>query len=296
MARSEYDNRVDTLLSHWEDDIYGGVLGEDVLPAVNIYAYASLQEMTDVYDVPSTFPMLPSDWNIYDHYAIGLFTRLRSACISIRTALQSIQAHMDCHAAITVSRRGHESLWQVFWLCNPMRDANERIKRLLAITRQEIEDALGYFSDGINPEAENKLKEYSTNIAKVVGSELRYSARRGWKEYRDHHKGKFNDPLPEGLPPAPEDVDVDEIVWSMMSNLTHPNVVFDWINQMQEDSQDHMDKLQMLHVIGAMGVAANLSTLLMKEAGLPENQTLRVNGSFKTCVVAAQSLMEMQRD
>ena len=59
----------------------------------------------------------------------------------------------------------------------------------------------------------------------------------------------------------------------MMSNLTHPNVVFDWINQIQEDSQDRMDKLQLLCVIGSMGVATNLSTLLMQEASLPENQT-----------------------
>ena len=81
-----------------------------------------------------------------------------------------------------------------------------------------------------------------------------------------------------------------------MSNLTHPNVVFDRIIQIQEDSQDHMDRLQMLHVIGAMGVATNLSTLLMQEARLPENQTLRVNSSFKKCVVAAQSLMEIRRD
>ena len=296
MARSEYDNRVDTLLSYWEDDIYSGVLKENVLPAINIYAHGSLQEMTDVYDVPATFPMLPSDWEIYDHYAHALFARLSSACKSIRTALQSIQAHMECHAAIAASRRGHESLWQVFWLCNPTRDANERIKRLLIITKQEMEDALGYFSDGINSEAEAKLRGYTINIAKVVGSESRYSARRGWKEYRDHYKGKFNDTLPEGLLPAPEDVDVGRSVWSMMSNLTHPNVVFDWINQIQEDSQDRMDKLQLLCVIGAMGVATNLSTLLMQEARLPENQTLRINSSFEKCVVAAQSLIEIRRD
>ena len=170
MARSEYDNRVDTLLSYWEDDIYSGVLKENVLPAINIYAHASLQEMTDVYDVPATFPTLPSDWEIYDHYAHASFARLSSACKSIRTALQSMQAHMECHAAIAASRRGHESLWQVFWLCNPTKDANERIERLLIITKQEIEDALGYFSDGINSEAETKLKGYTTNIAKVVGS------------------------------------------------------------------------------------------------------------------------------
>ena len=52
----------------------------------------------------------------------------------------------------------------------------------------------------------------------------------------------------------------------------------------------------MLCVIGAMGVATNLSTLLMQEASLPENQTLRVNGSFEKCVVAAQSLMEIRRE
>lgn len=75
-----------------------------------------------------------------------------------------------------------------------------------------MEDALGYFSDGINSEAEAKLKGYTTNIVEVVGSESRYSARRGWKEYRDHYKGKFNDTLPGDLVPAPEDVDVDRSV------------------------------------------------------------------------------------
>lgn len=294
MTATEYDDRVDALLASWNDDIYGGVLESDVLPAIRIYAHASLAGMTDTYDVDATFPMLPSGWEIYDHYANGLFARLSSACTSIRSALQAIQAHMDCHATIAASRRAHESLWQVFWLCNPTMDADERIKRLLVITKQEIEDTLRYFSNRINPQVEDKLQDYNRNIGNVVGRS-RYSAKRGRSEYRDYYRGRFNDPLPEGLPPAPEDVDVDQIVWSGMSNMTHPNVVFDWIIQIQEESQDHMDRLQMLHVIGSMALAANLSTLLMQEAGVPENQVLRVNSSFKNCIVAAQSLIEMQR-
>lgn len=294
MTATEYDDRVDALLASWNDDIYGGVLESDVLPAIRIYAHASLAGMTDTYDVDATFPMLPSGWEIYDHYANGLFARLSSACTSIRSALQAIQAHMDCHATIAASRRAHESLWQVFWLCNPTMDADERIKRLLVITKQEIEDTLRYFSNRINPQVEDKLQDYNRNMGNVVGGS-RYSAKRGRSEYRDYYRGRFNDPLPEGLPPAPEDVDVDQIVWSGMSNMTHPNVVFDWIIQIQEESQDHMDRLQMRHVIGSMALAANLSTLLMQEAGVPENQVLRVNSSFKNCIVAAQSLIEMQR-
>lgn len=294
MTATEYDDRVDALLASWNDDIYGGVLESDVPPAIRIYAHASLAGMTDTYNVDATFPMLPSGWEIYDHYANGLFARLSSACTSIRSALQAIQAHMDCHATIAASRRAHESLWQVFWLCNPTMDADERIKRLLVITKQEIEDTLRYFSNRINPQVEDKLQDYNRNMGNVVGGS-RYSAKRGRSEYRDYYRGRFNDPLPEGLPPAPEDVDVDQIVWSGMSNMTHPNVVFDWIIQIQEESQDHMDRLQMRHVIGSMALAANLSTLLMQEAGVPENQVLRVNSSFKNCIVAAQSLIEMQR-
>ena len=292
MTATEYDDRVDEILSGWKDDIHGGILKDDVLPAINIYTHASLAGMTDTHDVEAIFLVSPSGWEIYDHYANGLFARLSSACTSISTALQAIQAHMDCHAAIAASRRAHESLWQAFWLCNPTMDANERIKRLLAITKQEMEDALGYFSNSINPQVEERLRDRSSNIGNAIG-DFRYSAKRGRSEYRDYYKGKFNDPLPEGLPPAPEGVDVDEIVWSGMSNLTHPNVVFDLVIQIQEDSQDHMDNLQMLHVIGSMGLAANLSTLLMQEARLPENQILRVNSSFKKCIVAAQSLIEI---
>lgn len=294
MTATEYDDRVDALLSSWKDDIYGGVLESDVLPAIRIYAHASLAGMTDTYDVDTTFPMLPAGWEIYDHYANGLFARLSSACTSIRSTLQAIHAHMDYHAAIAASRRAHESLWQVFWLCNPTIDANQRIKRLLAITKQEIEDTLGYFSDSINPQVEDKLQDYNLNIGNVI-DDTRYSAKRGRSEYRDYYRGKFNEPLPEGLLPAPENVDVDGIIWSGMSNMTHPNVVFDWIIQIQDDPHDHMDKLQMLHVIGSMGLAANLSTLLMQEAGVPENQVLRVNSSFKNCIVAAQSLIATQR-
>lgn len=292
MASSEYADRVDALLSHWKEDIQGGVLKGHLLPAINIHAHASLQGMTDVYDVPAIFPMLPPDWDIHDHYVYGLFARLSSACTSIRTALQAIQAHMDGHAAIASSRRAHESLWQIFWLCNPTRDANERIRRLLAITEKEIEDALGYFSDGVNPRAEDKLKGYKTNIANVVGSGFRYSARRGWKEYRDYYRGKFNDPLPEGLPRAPEDIDVDSIAWSMMSNLTHPNVIVDLIIQTQEDSKDHMEGLQALHLIGAMGVTSNLCTLLMQEAKITDDKTLAVNKRFERCMSLGQSLID----
>lgn len=295
MASSEYDDRVEALLSYWKDDIQGGLLKGDITPAIKIYAHASLQAMTDEYDVPTTFPMLPSDWDIYDHYDYGLFARLRSACTSILTALQAIQAHMDSHAAIASARRAHESLWQLFWLCNPTKNANERVKRLLIITKQEIEEALNSYSQGVNPQVGDKLGGYKTNIEKIIGTKSRYSAKRGREEYRQYYRGKFNDPLPEGLPPAPENVDVERIVWSMMSNLTHPNVVFDWINQIQENPEDHMAGLQALHLVGAMSVTTNLCTLLMQQAKIAEDKTLAVNERFKRCVLFAQSLLDIQR-
>ena len=77
-------------------------------------AHASLDGVTDEYDVPALFPMFSDRMDLHDHYGNALFSRLSSACTSIRNALQSIHSHMDCHAAIAASRRAHESMWQMF--------------------------------------------------------------------------------------------------------------------------------------------------------------------------------------
>ena len=295
MANAEYDSRVDELVARWRDDVYNGVLVDDVLPATQIYACASLRGVTDEYDVSATFPMLVEDAELSDHYANALFARLSSSCTSIRNAWQAIQAHMDCHAAIAAARRAHESLWQMFWLANPDVDADARVRRLLKLTRQEIGEALRFFSSGINPEVESTLRQYQKAIEGVVGKAV-YKSKYGRSEYREHFAQRFNDPLPPDLPPAPPDVKTEEIEWSMMSNMTHPNVVFDWVLQIQEDSQDRMDRLQLLPVLEAMGMVSNMSLLLMEQAHIANERLLEVNATVGLVVFDARSLLEMERN
>ena len=295
MPNTEYENRIDDLVNSWTDDVYWGVLEEDVLPAVIIYAHTSLQGMTDKYDVPATFPMFSDQMGLYDHYGNGLFSRLSSACTSIRNALQAIHSHMDCHAAIAVSRRAHESLWQMFWLCNPDMDADTRIKRLVAVTQHEIKEALRFWSSGINSDIEGKLRAYLTNIQKIT-DKLTYIPRLGRTEYQDYFDRLTNDPPPIGSPSAVVDIDDVALAWYMMSNMTHPNVVFDWILQIQNNRQDLMDRLQLFPTIGAMRMVVNLSTLIMQEAKLPDDQVVKVNTTIKRSLVAAESLLELQRN
>ncbi|MCY3631079.1 MAG: hypothetical protein OXH29_00205 [bacterium] len=290
MQNEGYDSQVDDLVSRWQEEIYDGVLASDVLPAITIYAYASLQGMTDEYDVAATFPMLPTDAGLPDHYGNALIARLRGSCTSIRTGLQAIQAHMDCHAAIAAARRAHESLWQMFWLANPEVDANSRIRRLLKLTRQEIGEALRFFAYGINTDVESTLRKYESEIEGVVGKEV-YRSKDGRGEYQGYFGPRFNEPLPHDLPPVPADVEAEEIAWSMMSNMTHPNVVFDWVFQIQEDSQDQMDKFQLLPVLAAMNMVSNISTLVMDKAHIQREQVLGVNTTFRQLVSPAQLLL-----
>ena len=294
MDNIDYAHRIDQLVSSWRDDVYDGVIRNDVLPAVQIYAHASLQEMTDVYDVRTTFPMLPAEVELYDHYGNALFARLSSACTSIRNGLQAIGSHLDCHAAIAASRRAHESLWQMFWLCNPTKDGNARMRRQLTLTYQEIEDTLRYFSYGLNPEVEGKLRSYQSSIEQAIGKS-KYLTKYGREEYQSFFSSRFNDPIPADLERPPAGLDTSAIEWSMMCNMTHPNVVFDWIIQVQEDSQNEMDRLQLLPIIGAMGMTCNLSTLMMEQARFAEGPTTRVNTTFQRIVFSAQTLMEVQR-
>ena len=80
-----------------------------------------------------------------------------------------------------------------------------------------------------------------------------------------------------------------------MSNMTHPNVVFDWILQIQEDSQDRMDRLQLCPVIDALGMVVNLCTLTMLEAKLPGHQVVKVNATVKHSLDAVESLLDLNR-
>ena len=116
---SAYEKQINDLVSSWREEVYDGVLVQQVRPAVSMYAYASLQKVTDVYHVPSTFPLFSEARGLADQYGDALHARLSSACNSIRSALQAIQTRLDGYAAIATARRAHESLWQVFWLCNP---------------------------------------------------------------------------------------------------------------------------------------------------------------------------------
>ena len=80
-----------------------------------------------------------------------------------------------------------------------------------------------------------------------------------------------------------------------MSNMAHPNVVFDWIIQIQDNPQDRMDRLQLSPTIDAMGMVVNLSTLMMQEARMPQDRVARVNATIKSCLATAESLLELKR-
>ena len=290
-TESKYEKQINALVSSWREEVYDGVLVDHVLPAVRVFAHASLLQVTDVYDVPSTFPMFSTTKGLSDQYGNALFARLSSACTSIRNALQAIQSRMDCHAAIAIARRAHESLWQVFWLCNPAEDGNGRIRRLLLLTNHEIKEAHRVFSDGLHPEIADKLRHYQSNIQEVAckGS---YSARMGRTEYESF----FADPPVLGMSPESLLMGDGALAWSTMCNMTHPNVVFDWILQTQDDYQDRMNRLQMMTTASAMRAVANLSTLLMQQAKAPNDQIEQVHTLLKRSVASAEMLIGSQRD
>ena len=81
-----------------------------------------------------------------------------------------------------------------------------------------------------------------------------------------------------------------------MSNMTHPNMVFDLITQTQPDFQDLMDRLQVGSVSSAVGCACNISTTLMEQAQLPDDQTDTANQAFRQPVFALTQLLEMRRE
>ena len=114
MSESDYEALLSDTLEHWQDAVSRGVLEDHVKSAVQIYAHASLGDLAELPDVSGCFPLMPDETLLFDHYGHSIFTRLSSACTSIRSALQAIQAGTDGHSAIAISRRAHESLWQTF--------------------------------------------------------------------------------------------------------------------------------------------------------------------------------------
>ena len=295
MANPEYENRIDYLVRSWTDDVYWGVLEKVILPAVRVYSHASLQGVRDAYDVAAIFPMFSDQMNLYDHYGNSLFSRLSIACTSIRNILLAIHSHMDCHGAIAASRRAHEALWQMFWLCNPRVDADTRLERLISVTKREIREALRFWSGGVNTDIESKLRDYLNNTRIIDNQQVKYQPRLGWTEYHHYFGSRTTDPQQIGFSPAAPDKDEGSLVWSLASNMTHPNVLFDWIIQIQEDPQDRMDRLQLFPTIYAIRMVVNLSTLIMQEAKLPDDQVVQANTTIKRCLAHTESLLELQR-
>ena len=292
---AEYQKLVDDTLSHWREAIYRGVLVEQVLPAVRIYAYASLIEIADPPNIDGCFPLMPNHWTLSEHYANRIFTSLSVACGSIMGALQAIRARIDGHSAIAISRRAHESLWQTFWVSNPDVSADERARRLLNITGVDIKAALRVFSSTTNAEIHGKLVDHLTNIKNVIGN-IGYQTRSGRDEYETYFEGRANEGLDFAISNTSEDVAVSALEWSIMSNMTHPNLVFDLITQSQTGYQGLMDRIQVDAVQNAVSCACNISTLLLEKAQLPANKVDALNGVFRQPVFALEQLLDMRRE
>ena len=277
---------IDGISSDWHEAVCGGVLPQLVIPAVQIHAYASLHEIDDPPDVSICFPPLPADAELADHYGNALSARLAAACESIRCALQMMRNGLDLHSSVAACRRANESLWKAFWLCNPELDGETRIHRLLILMRHEISEVLGVFSREVNSEADKTLRLHERNIRQITGKKD-YRPRLGRDEYLDYIEPRADDPLTPRMPPVPDGVDGGAVVWSIMSNLTHSNLVFDWIMMTQDNPEDLMERLQLASVGGAMTAVANISTFVMRQAQMPEDPMAEVSKAFQRPIFAA---------
>lgn len=291
----EYDELVGETLVYWQESVYDGVLVEHVLPAVRIYAYSSLVGVAEPSESTDCFPLMPKQWTLPEHYANSIFIRLSTACSSVLSALQAIHARIDGHSAMAISRRAHESLWQTFWLFNPDIDAGERMRRLLALTAVEIKETLRVFPSIANAEIHSRLTAHLDNI-KGVTAGLKYQAKWGRDEYSEHVESRAVDSLGRRMQDLPGDVDAPSVAWSMMSNMTHPNMVFDLLTQTQAGYQDLMDRLQIDAVCNAMGCACNISTMLMESAQIPDDKTHFANGAFRQPILALDQLSNLRRE
>ncbi len=283
MPNAEYERRIGDLVDQWRDEVYDEALGSQVMPAAQIYAFVSLQGLDDVYDVSAIFPMFGDKMGeLADHYANGVFSRLSGACTSVSNALQAIRARMDCHAAIAAARRAHEALWQVFWLCNPAVDADTRVKRLVALTKNEMREAQRFWG-GLNPVIDDQLERFIGNI-------------RGMADLPDYKLGDCRTEYAEHSEPSDPGSVVDAArSWSIMSNMTHANLVFDWIIQSQHDPQDEMDRLQLIPTLDAMAMVGNLCTFIMERAQMPEEHVVEVNAAVARSYAAGEVLRGMRR-
>jgi hypothetical protein len=94
-----------------------------------------------------------------------------------------------------------------------------------------------------------------------------------------------------------DDGSVDDAAqsWSIMSNMTHPNLVFDWIIQTQDDPQNEMDRLQLIPTIDAIGMVGNLCTSIMQQAKMSGEHVVDVNATVGRSWSAAKALLESRR-
>ncbi|MDE0320454.1 MAG: hypothetical protein OXI97_11290 [Acidimicrobiaceae bacterium] len=240
-------------------------------------------------------PILPDHVTIHDHYGHAIFARLSTACTSIHKALLAIKHGLYAHAAVASSRRACEALWQAFWLCEPEADGSERIRRLLVSTKGNIDGALRAFSPLVSPEVAVHLQECSLRIDSLcieqsIDSE-KYVARQGREDYEGYFYPRANDPLTAVAPPVPDGVDGGAVSWSMMSNMVHPNVVFDWVFESQRDYQQRINGIQFACVSAAMAEASNLSMTLVQQAQLPPEHVVTVNEAFRGPVYAMGNLI-----
>lgn len=295
MSDPDYESLLSETLEHWREPVYSGVLEDHVRPAVRIYAHASLSGLSDPPDVSGCFPLMPDETSVFDHYGNSIFARLSSACTSIRSALQAIQARTDGHSAIAISRRAHESLWQTFWLANPKVDADTRVHRLLTLTAAEIKQAMRVFRETENTLVYGNLQQHLDNI-KHITTDVVYKVRYGRDEYTTYFLGRANHPPSDDTPTVPEGIVGAAFAWDMMSNMTHPNMVFDLIMQTQPDYQDLMNSTQVDTVNYAVGCALNIATTLMERALLPNDKIDTVNRALRQPVDALTQLYEMQRE
>jgi len=167
-------------------------------------------------------------------------------------------------------------------LCNPAVDAGARMNRLVALNKSEIQEALRFWT-GLNPAIEGQLRGFLGNIQGIAGLP-QYKPKDGWIEYMEHFESSVDGSMDDAARS-----------WSIMSNMTHANLVFDWIIQSQDDSQDEMDRLQLIPTVDAMGMVGNLCTLIMERAQIPEEHIVEVNATVGRSWVASRELLGLRR-
>ena len=167
--------------------------------------------------------------------------------------------------------------------------------RLLKLTGAEIRQAIRAFRKTENTLVYGKLQQHLENI-KQITIHVDYKARDGRDEYTTYYLPRVNHPPSIDTQSVPEGIVGAAFSWNMMSNMTHPNMVFDLIMQTQPGFQNLMDRLQIDTVNNAIGCVCNISTTLMEQAQIPNDKIDTVNGAFCQPVYALTQLYEMQRE